>query len=56
MTDVKNISPIIQVLEQIAKQQYENEALANNQVKVQSKTSEPYRTIIKGLAEKQSVS
>jgi hypothetical protein len=33
ITDVKNISPLIQLLEQIAKQQYEIKALADNQVK-----------------------
>jgi hypothetical protein len=52
ITDVKNISPLIQLLEQIAKQQYEIKALTINQVKVQSKTSESYRIIIKALAEK----
>jgi hypothetical protein len=30
ITDVKNISPLIQLLEQIAKQQYEIKALADN--------------------------
>jgi hypothetical protein len=40
ITDFKNISPLIQLLEQIAKQQYEIKALADNQVKVQPKTSE----------------
>jgi hypothetical protein len=54
LTDVKNISPLIQLLEQIAKQQYEIKALADNQVKVQPKTSESYRTIIKALAEKRT--
>jgi hypothetical protein len=52
MTHVKNISPLIQLLEQIAKQQHEIKALADNQVKFQSKTSESYRIIIKTLAEK----
>jgi hypothetical protein len=41
----------MQRLEQIAKHQYENKALADNQVKVQPRTSESYRTITKGLAE-----
>jgi hypothetical protein len=54
ITDVKNTSPLIQLLEQITKQQYEIKALADNQVKVQSKTSECYRTIIKALAEKRT--
>jgi hypothetical protein len=52
ITDIKNISPLIQLLEQIAIQQYEVQALAHNWVKVQSKTSESYRTIIKALAKK----
>jgi hypothetical protein len=52
ITDVANISPLIQLLEQIATQQYEVKALAHNQVKVQPKTSESYRIIIKALAEK----
>jgi hypothetical protein len=52
ITDVKNISPLIQLLEQISKQHYHIKALAGNQVKVQPKTSESYRTIIKALAEK----
>jgi hypothetical protein len=51
ITDVKNISPLIQLSEQIVKQQYEIIALADNQVKFQPKTSESYRTIIKALAE-----
>jgi hypothetical protein len=54
ITDVKYTSPLIQLLEQIAKQQYEIKALADNQVKVQPKTSESYRTIIKALAKKRT--
>jgi hypothetical protein len=54
ITDVTNISPLIQLLEQIVIQQYEVKALAHNQVKVQPKTSESYRTIIKALAEKRT--
>jgi hypothetical protein len=41
-------------LENIAIQQHEVKALAANQVKVQPKTSESYRTIIKALAEKRT--
>jgi hypothetical protein len=53
ITDIKNISPLIQLfLEQITKQQYEIKAAADNQVKVQPKTSESYKTIIKSLAKK----
>jgi hypothetical protein len=39
ITDNKNISPLIQLLGQIAIQQYEVKALAQNQVKVQPKIS-----------------
>jgi hypothetical protein len=51
-TDDKNISPLIQLLEQMAIQKYEIKALTDNQVKIQPKTSESYRAIIKVLAEK----
>jgi hypothetical protein len=43
---VKNISPLIQLQEKIAKQKYGIKAQAHNEVKVQPKTSESYRTII----------
>jgi hypothetical protein len=46
------MSPVIQLLEQITKQQYKIKALAGNQVKFQPKTSECYVTIPKGLAKK----
>jgi hypothetical protein len=49
INDIKNISPLIEVLEQIAKQQYEIKALTDNQVKVQPKTSESYRKMTKAL-------
>jgi hypothetical protein len=52
ITNVTNISPFIQLLEQIAIQQYEVKALAHNQVKVQPKISESYRIIIKASAKK----
>jgi hypothetical protein len=52
--DVKNISPFIQLLEPIAKQEYEITALVDNQLKIQHKTSESYKTIIKALAEKRA--
>jgi phosphoenolpyruvate carboxylase len=52
ITDVQNISLLIQLLKQIAKQQYEIKALADNHVKVQTKTSESYRIIIKALTAK----
>jgi cell division protein FtsB len=40
ITGVQNISSVIQLLEQIAKEQYEIKALADNEVKVQLKTYE----------------
>jgi hypothetical protein len=52
VSDVTAIPPLVQLLEQIAKLQYEIKALTGNQVKVQTKTSESYRTITKPLAEK----
>jgi hypothetical protein len=54
ITDVTNISPLVQLLGQIAKQQYEIKALTDNQVKVQPKTYEPHKRIIKALAEKRA--
>jgi hypothetical protein len=56
ITDITNISPLIQLLEQIAKQQYEIKALADTKVKAQPKSSDSYRTIIKALAEKHGIS
>jgi hypothetical protein len=38
LTDVKNISPLILLLEKIIKQQYNIKAHTHNQVKVQPKT------------------
>jgi hypothetical protein len=52
ITNVTNISPLIQLLEQLVFQQYEIKALAQNQVKVQPKTSDSYRIITKALAER----
>jgi hypothetical protein len=49
-----NTSPLIQLSGQVARQQYEIKALVDNQVKVQPKTSESYRIIIKALAEKRT--
>jgi hypothetical protein len=42
VTGVQYISSTIQLLEQIAKEQYEIKALADNPVKVESKTTECY--------------
>jgi hypothetical protein len=36
----QNLSPLMQLLEQIAEQHYESKALADNQVEVQHKTSD----------------
>jgi hypothetical protein len=47
ITDVRNISPLIQLVEKTEKQQYEIKALADSQIKVQHKTSDSYRIIIK---------
>jgi hypothetical protein len=49
---IQNISPMIQLLEQTTKQQYEIKALADNQVKFQPKTFECYGTIVNALAER----
>jgi hypothetical protein len=50
--DVTTIPPLLQLQEQVAPHKYETKALANNQVKVQPTTSDSYRAIINGLAEK----
>jgi hypothetical protein len=49
---VTNISPLIELLEQIAKQQYEIKSLVDNLFIFQPKSSDSYRTITKALAEK----
>jgi hypothetical protein len=54
ISDVTTISPLIQLLEQIAKHQYELKVLPNNQIKIQPQTLDSYRTIAKVLAEKRS--
>jgi phosphoenolpyruvate carboxylase len=54
IADVKNISSLTQLLEEIAKKQEEIKALTDNQVKVQPKTSESYRIIIKALDKKRT--
>jgi hypothetical protein len=52
ITGVKNTPPLIQLLEQIAKQQYKIKVLTDNQVKVQPKTIESYGAIVRTLTEK----
>jgi hypothetical protein len=44
ITDVTNISPLIQLLGKIAKLCYQIKALAGNQVKIQDKIPESNRT------------
>jgi hypothetical protein len=56
ITEVTNNSSLMQLLKHIAIQQYEVKTLADNRVKVQPKTSESYRIIIKALAEKNGIS
>jgi hypothetical protein len=51
ISNVTTISPLIQLLEHIAKQ-YEIEALSGNQIGIQPKTPDAYRTIVKALEEK----
>jgi hypothetical protein len=48
--DVTTIPPLLQLLEHVSPRKYETKALANNKVKVQPTTSDPYRAIIKALA------
>jgi hypothetical protein len=52
ITEVKNISPLIQLLEKITKQKYEIKTLADNQVKFQPKNSARYGIIVKVLSVK----
>jgi hypothetical protein len=51
INNVTNIS-LIQLLEQITKQQQEIKALTDNQVKVEPKSSDSYRSTTKALAKK----
>jgi hypothetical protein len=52
ITGIKIISPLVQLLEQMSKPQYNIKALAGSQVKVQPKTSECYGTVVKTLSGK----
>jgi hypothetical protein len=52
--NVTTISPLIQLLEQIAKLQYEIKALSGNQIRIQPKSPDAYITIIKALGEKKN--
>jgi hypothetical protein len=46
ITGVKNISPLIELLQQIAKQQYEIKSLVDNQVKVSIKFIIPTKHLL----------
>jgi hypothetical protein len=52
VSGVITISPLIQLLEQTVEKQHELKALQNNQVKIQPRNSDSYRTIVKALTEK----
>jgi hypothetical protein len=52
VSDVTTIPPLIQLLDQTAFKLYEIKAPAHNQVKIQSKTPNNYRAIIKALTAK----
>jgi hypothetical protein len=52
ISGIITISSLIQLLEQIVETQYEPKALQNNQVRIQPRNSDSYRTIIKVLTEK----
>jgi hypothetical protein len=47
-----SIPPLFQLLDQIVPKLYEIKALAQNQVKVQSKSSDSYRIITKALIDR----
>lgn len=49
---VGNITPLMLLLEEIAKQEYELKVLRNDEVKIQPQTSEKYRIIVKALTDK----
>ncbi|KAF9824364.1 hypothetical protein SFRURICE_001818 [Spodoptera frugiperda] len=49
---VKNIQPLLKLLEDIAKGEYEIKVLRGDKVKIQSKSADPYSTIYKELKAK----
>jgi hypothetical protein len=51
VSDVITTPLLLQLLDQIVKQSYEIKALARNKVRIQSKTPDSYRAIIKALDE-----
>jgi hypothetical protein len=52
VSDIITIPPPFQLLDQIAFQLYEIKTFAHNEVKIQPKTPDKYRAIIKALADK----
>jgi hypothetical protein len=52
ITNVTSIPPLFQLLDQIVPKLYEIKALAQNQVKVQPKSSDSYRIITKALIDR----
>lgn len=54
VSGVKIIEPLIKLLESIAKNEYEIKVLHNDEVKIQPKTSDKYRIIVKALTEKKT--
>jgi hypothetical protein len=54
VSGVKNIKPLVELLNVIAQHKYILKTLYNNQVKVQPLESSTYTTIIKELTEKQT--
>jgi hypothetical protein len=52
ITNATSIPPLFQLFDQIIPQLYEIKALAQNQVKIQPKTSGSYRLIIKALLDR----
>jgi hypothetical protein len=55
VSDVSTILPLLQLLDQIVKQQYEIKALPDNQVRIQPKTPDSYGTIINALTENNTI-
>jgi hypothetical protein len=51
---VCNISPLTQLLNEVAKNEHELKILNNQQVKIQPKTTEKFSIIVKALKEKQT--
>ena len=52
VTDVKHIQPLIQLLNELAKDSYITKTIRHDQVKIQPLKSEVYSTILKALMEK----